>query len=1466
MSTSSTPRKPAPTEIILTPPQHEDPFADESNNTTNNTSNETSNNNSDLNDSSNVTPQSSTGNISPDGIAPLSSASIIAQNGSHHRYHSQDSANSQSSQPSLHLPSDSDTEDNNGVPQVNTALSTNASTTTKKVHLSLPNNAGTTKDSTSNFTFDDTNTLDPKTIIKSYIQQRRASKLTAFSEMVKQLFIDKKIEEDGIPSELEPNLYLGSVGAAYNKEWLKEHKITHILCVAEGIENAFPKTFIYKVVRINDAPSEDIKSHFGECYQFIMNAFDYDNGTGKILIHCFAGMSRSVTVASAYFMKRYNMKAVEALKLVKEKRHQATPNAGFILQLIKYQHALKAGKAIGGKNDDSKQGEHMNKHGSNTNHNNNGNNQNENSTKMRDNSNIRQQSQPSLYAQYQPKQVRSVPNSTRAIHTNSKHRSRRDREKRSKRKRKHKGHRKQHHSAITTGTVNNKSLKNVSENVMDNVSNNAVTPPVGNGRGHSKNASSLRLNSTILIIRSTDDEAETSDSDGNKSSKSNNDINLNNINMSINDTNDREDSNYWSNNDMNDVSSYEGSSSEEDDMRKNVRVGMTFLHSRDNSLISQSSVSQLSMMSAFEDSDFTVGPHGALHIGGINKSYSQQSLRLDLISKSASINNSDGNTSGNESGVKMNGNSNANTNVRNNYNPFSTNRTRISPMLSTTPATPPMHSISPSPSPIDGTKNILLDNSHNKNNTNSNSNTNTNTNTNNNSRLGGASSDASEKISGMSSIHKWDQGRRPSLFTAIAKLRALKNRQQNARAAAAASGATSGGTKAGKASTQYRTPKRNMNSVSFNNATIVENKDENESDADGDEDDTNNDTNNDTSENDYQNDNKAIIQREKENSIIVNLGSAKNLNNNNRQGKQSFKLPRKNTDTSNNTSNNEEDDLKSYKSGKTHRNNYSSNTSSNVQISTNTSPGDMAPKEIDINRQLQPQDRQDSQSVLSPLSPLINSPSNTASLEYNNTLSVSPRMSMQNSRSNQTQSTNSSNGGSGGGGGGGGGGTGGQSTSLRSHNLNHPQVSSLKNNESAPAASASHNATKSAFTDANIRDHNKQYLGQASHHTNTSTNDNDSGLNIPFNRTTTIDSMQSIPSINSITSVSSYVIDPIDRMDSFKYDADHSQNSSKRNTVTVHQNANSNDSFDLEQPISKNERTNRLWFLALKKLREKHQMELTDGEDSSQTASTERSRDNKDKDSKQTRKRKTSKAKKTMAKIKGKRKNKTNDRSNGKKPKKVPTRNFGKGSPQTNAAPSPAVDISSLHSIGRVLATFRSIKHRRENSAASDVSSQSEISALSTFDWGSDVDQSLNREESFLVQRHSRQTSKENSKMETISEEKHNDSDHDSDNMRKRSKSSRQSKSRSQKRDSGGNTKTLTASYTWTPHKASRQIRFSDELMDINGPPNHSGSSGTSTPNRDTVHKTSMDSNAGDISDISDPPEPKSTSINISEN
>lgn len=68
-------------------------------------------------------------------------------------------------------------------------------------------------------------------------------------------------------------------------------------------------------------------------YHFIDNAVKQNN---NILVHCMAGVSRSVSIILYYLMKKYHMNFDKALNVVKNKRTIAHPNNSFRLQLKKY--------------------------------------------------------------------------------------------------------------------------------------------------------------------------------------------------------------------------------------------------------------------------------------------------------------------------------------------------------------------------------------------------------------------------------------------------------------------------------------------------------------------------------------------------------------------------------------------------------------------------------------------------------------------------------------------------------------------------------------------------------------------------------------------------------------------------------------------------------------------------------------------------------------------------------------------------------------------------------------------------------------------------------------------------------------------------------------------------------------------------------------------------------------------------
>ncbi|CAD8111752.1 unnamed protein product [Paramecium sonneborni] len=160
----------------------------------------------------------------------------------------------------------------------------------------------------------------------------------AILEKVKVFLVVKQLKEDSSPNLVIPNLYIGCLGTVLNKKKLLETQITHILSVCEM--PIFPyqvEDFKSLLININDSVDQEIKSKFEIANDFIHSAIQKKQ---NVLIHCFAGKSRSASFVIAYLIKFLQMTPLQALKLLQSKRRIAQPNMGFMKQLDAYHKEL----------------------------------------------------------------------------------------------------------------------------------------------------------------------------------------------------------------------------------------------------------------------------------------------------------------------------------------------------------------------------------------------------------------------------------------------------------------------------------------------------------------------------------------------------------------------------------------------------------------------------------------------------------------------------------------------------------------------------------------------------------------------------------------------------------------------------------------------------------------------------------------------------------------------------------------------------------------------------------------------------------------------------------------------------------------------------------------------------------------------------------------------------------------------
>lgn len=136
-------------------------------------------------------------------------------------------------------------------------------------------------------------------------------------------------------SKVADHIYVGGDAVARDREILRQNGITHILnCVGSSCSEYFKPDLVYKTLWLTDSPSEDITS-------ILYDVFDYfeevrEQG-GRVFVHCFQGVSRSISLVIAYVMWRKGQSFEDAFRLVKAARGIANPNVGFACQLLECQ-------------------------------------------------------------------------------------------------------------------------------------------------------------------------------------------------------------------------------------------------------------------------------------------------------------------------------------------------------------------------------------------------------------------------------------------------------------------------------------------------------------------------------------------------------------------------------------------------------------------------------------------------------------------------------------------------------------------------------------------------------------------------------------------------------------------------------------------------------------------------------------------------------------------------------------------------------------------------------------------------------------------------------------------------------------------------------------------------------------------------------------------------------------------------
>jgi protein-tyrosine phosphatase len=136
-----------------------------------------------------------------------------------------------------------------------------------------------------------------------------------------------------------PFIYLGNKWSSkFPIEELKTRRITHIVNATKNERHVHWRSIKYCKIAIRDDVGVDISPYLKKTYKFIKRAYDRKEA---VLVHCYAGISRSSTVVLDFLMKEFEMSLRDALKHVSDRRTIIQPNMGFFLTLTNIEKELR---------------------------------------------------------------------------------------------------------------------------------------------------------------------------------------------------------------------------------------------------------------------------------------------------------------------------------------------------------------------------------------------------------------------------------------------------------------------------------------------------------------------------------------------------------------------------------------------------------------------------------------------------------------------------------------------------------------------------------------------------------------------------------------------------------------------------------------------------------------------------------------------------------------------------------------------------------------------------------------------------------------------------------------------------------------------------------------------------------------------------------------------------------------------
>ena len=134
-------------------------------------------------------------------------------------------------------------------------------------------------------------------------------------------------------------LYLGNVVNVNRLQWLDQHNIQTIVCVASP-RDVVIRDEIRACKTVHQFEIIDNEHQILDFDPIVQLIEDSMLQGGAVLVNCAVGISRSASFVIAYLMKTRNMSLDAAFAFVKKARPKIQPNPSFMAQLRNYEASM----------------------------------------------------------------------------------------------------------------------------------------------------------------------------------------------------------------------------------------------------------------------------------------------------------------------------------------------------------------------------------------------------------------------------------------------------------------------------------------------------------------------------------------------------------------------------------------------------------------------------------------------------------------------------------------------------------------------------------------------------------------------------------------------------------------------------------------------------------------------------------------------------------------------------------------------------------------------------------------------------------------------------------------------------------------------------------------------------------------------------------------------------------------------